>query len=466
MTSMGNTPLAGRYVLIDQIGAGGMGSVWRAWDLRNQTFVAAKVLGQHDSGMLLRFVREQSVRIRHPHVVAPSGWAAEDNLVIFTMDLVKGGSIQTLLGDHGKLPESYAAVVLDQTLQALEAVHGAGVVHRDVKPANLLLEPTGTRRPHLRLGDFGVAALIDEVRLTRFPGAIGTDGYMAPEQALGASPEPQQDLYAVGVVGIQMITGLSPRHQKGAPDGKYKEFLEALIQEDSEARPASASEALQMLREIGVPPGTPWQNDSEPPEVFNQLNDVAPPPPSYYPSYSTGQMGSTYPTPTPFPGAGQAPTPYGPASHGSGSHGSGSQGSGAPGSGGQGSVGHGSVAQGGFVQGSRATSGQGRHAGPQSGAHSGAQSGANSGAHSGSNSGAQGASSGAHSSPGSNAGPTSAGRTAFVGPPMPQPVTGYDVTRRSGAATTGGTSTALIVAIVCFLAAIGLAGSAIWLVVA
>ena len=132
MTGMGNPPLAGRYLLIDQIGAGGMGSVWRAWDLRNQTFVAAKVLGQHDSGMLLRFVREQSVRIRHPHVVAPSGWAAEDNLVVFTMDLVKGGSVQTLLGDHGKLPESYVAVVLDQTLQALEAVHNAGVVHRDV----------------------------------------------------------------------------------------------------------------------------------------------------------------------------------------------------------------------------------------------------------------------------------------------------------------------------------------------
>ncbi|WP_157551267.1 serine/threonine-protein kinase, partial [Nocardioides jensenii] len=344
MTSMGNTPLAGRYVLIDQIGAGGMGSVWRAWDLKNQVFVAAKVLGQHDSGMLLRFVREQSVRIRHPHVVAPSGWAAEDNLVIFTMDLVKGGSIQTLLGDHGKLPESYTAVVLDQTLQALEAVHGAGVVHRDVKPANLLLEPTGTRRPHLRLGDFGVAALIDEVRLTRFPGAIGTDGYMAPEQALGASPEPQQDLYALGVVGIQMLTGLSPRHQKGAPDGKYKEFLESLIQEDSERRPATASEALQTLREIGVPPGTPWQNDSEPPEVFNQLTDVAPPPPSYYPSYGAGTMGQTFPPPTPFPQPGQAPTPYGP---GSGAQGSGSHGSKAPS--GQGS-------------------GTGRHAGPGSGA--------------------------------------------------------------------------------------------------
>lgn len=216
MTGTRNTPLAGRYVLIDQIGAGGMGSVWRAWDLRSRTFVAAKVLGQHDGDMLLRFVREQSVRIQHPHVVAPRGWAAEDDLVVFTMDLVAGGSVQTLLGDHGALPESYVAVVLDQALQALQAVHGAGVVHRDIKPANLLLEPTGTRRPFVRVGDFGVAALIDEARLTRFPRAIGTDGYMAPEQLHGATPDSRQDLFATGVVAIQMLTGL-PRASRTVP---------------------------------------------------------------------------------------------------------------------------------------------------------------------------------------------------------------------------------------------------------
>ncbi|NYG59370.1 serine/threonine-protein kinase [Nocardioides daedukensis] len=301
MSIHGNSPLAGRYQLIDQIGAGGMGSVWRAWDLKNQVFVAAKVLGQHDSGMLLRFVREQSVRIQHPHVVAPGGWAAEDNLVVFTMDLVRGGSIQTLLGDHGRLPESYTAVVLDQTLQALEAIHAAGVVHRDIKPANLLLEPTGTRRPHVRVGDFGVAALIDDVRLTRFPGAIGTDGYMAPEQALGAPPEPQQDLYALGVVGIQMLTGLSPRNQVAAPTGRYGEFLAAITHEDPAQRPRTASIALQMLRQVGVPPGTPWASDPEPPEVFDQLGEV--PPPQFQPGPSSGGPASGGPASGGGPGS-------------------------------------------------------------------------------------------------------------------------------------------------------------------
>ncbi|MEZ5096089.1 MAG: serine/threonine-protein kinase [Nocardioides sp.] len=270
-------PLAGRYVLVDQIGAGGMGAVWRAWDLRQRRFVAAKILGQHDGSMLLRFVREQSVRVQHPHVVAPTGWAAEDTLVVFTMDLVRGGSVQTLLGDHGPLPQDFVAVVLDQTLQALEAVHGAGVVHRDVKPANLLLEATGTGRPHVRLGDVGVAALAGDVRLTQVPGAVGTDGYMAPEQTTGAPPDPRQDLYAVGVVAVQLLTGLPPRQQHGVPAGRLHPLLTAMTDPDPSRRPASASAALAHLRQLGVPPGAPWADDPEPPEVFDQLGEVAVP---------------------------------------------------------------------------------------------------------------------------------------------------------------------------------------------
>jgi serine/threonine-protein kinase len=253
-------PLAGRYALLDQIGAGAMGSVWRARDLRSGDLVAVKVLGAHDSSMLLRFVREQSVRIRHPHVVAPTGWAAEDHRVVFAMDLVRGGSLETLLTEHGRLPASYVALLLDQLLQALDAVHGAGVVHRDVKPANLLLEPTGAGRPHLRLGDFGVAVVVDDVRLTRAPGIVGTDGYMAPEQAVGASPDPRQDLYAAGVVAAHLLSGRAPRPSVGpvVPDGALRPLVEALIDPDPERRPPSATAALKRLRRIDVPLDGPW----------------------------------------------------------------------------------------------------------------------------------------------------------------------------------------------------------------
>jgi serine/threonine-protein kinase len=221
------------------------------------------------------------------------------------MDLVRGGSVQTLIGDHGALPASYVAVVLDQTLQALEAVHDAGVVHRDVKPANLLLEPTGTRRPHVRLGDFGVAALVDEVRLTRFPGAIGTEGYLAPEQAHAAAPEPRQDLYALGRVGVQMLTGLGPRRQDGVPDGPLRPLLEALTRPDPERRPASASAALHLLRATGVPAGAPWQQDPEPPEVFDQLPDLPPP---VHRSPWSGSARPPHPGPPSRPGGAAAPT--------------------------------------------------------------------------------------------------------------------------------------------------------------
>ncbi len=274
--TLGPSPLAGRYVLAEQIGVGGMGSVWRAWDLKRRQHVAAKVLGHHDGSLLLRFVREQSVRIQHPHVVAPTGWAAEDDLVVLTMDLVGGGSVATLLGDHGPLPESYVAVLLDQLLQALQAVHDAGIVHRDVKPANLLLEVTGTGRPHLRLCDFGVAALVDEARLTHAPAAIGTRGYAAPEQATGAAPDVRQDLYAAGVVASTLLTGVEPRNGGGVVTGRLAPLLEVLTSVDPDQRPSTAGVALAQLRRIGVPPGAPWQSDQDPPEVFDQL---APPPP-------------------------------------------------------------------------------------------------------------------------------------------------------------------------------------------
>ncbi len=261
--------VAGRYLLIEEIAAGGMGSVWRARDLRTRKYVAAKVLGRHDSALLLRFVREQSLRIRHPHVVAPIGWAAEDETVVFTMDLVSGGTVQGLLDDHGPLPEAYVAVLLDQLLQALEAVHGAGVVHRDVKPANLLLEPTGTGTPHLRLGDFGVAATPDELRLTRVPGPLGTDGYIAPEQLGGARTDPRQDLYAAGVVAVQLLTGLGPRHQKGAPMGLLQPIVAGLIEPDPALRIPSAGAALARLRELGG--SVPWNTGEGCPEVIDKM---------------------------------------------------------------------------------------------------------------------------------------------------------------------------------------------------
>lgn len=202
---------AGRYELVDPLGEGGAGVVWRAWDRKRQHYTAAKVLRQVDASSLLRFMREQSMRLDHHHVLAPTGWAGEDDKVLFTMPIVRGGSVSTLVNDFGALPPRLVALLLDQLLAALEAIHAAGIVHRDIKPANLLLDATGRSTPRMWLGDFGIAAGDDAPRLTQGPFAMGTPGYTAPEcRQQGWQPDARADLYAAGKCATEMLTALAP----------------------------------------------------------------------------------------------------------------------------------------------------------------------------------------------------------------------------------------------------------------
>ncbi|GAB2973067.1 serine/threonine-protein kinase [Nocardioides montaniterrae] len=272
----------GRYELIDPIAEGGMGSVWRVLDRRDGTVKAAKLLRQRDASSLLRFIREQGTRIHHPHVVTPLGWAGADDSVLFTMPLMRGGSVATLLGDFGPLPEQWVAEIVAQTLAGLDAVHRAGVVHRDVKPGNLLLEPTGPGRPHVRLSDFGVAVPVDEPRLTHASMTFGTPGYTPPEQEAGADPEPRHDLYAVGVTGLQLLTGTRPPHDAhDLPDTPLARVLARAADPDPDRRPATAAELAAEIRAV-VPTGV-WKPDEV--EVLDQLAvatappAAAPPPP-------------------------------------------------------------------------------------------------------------------------------------------------------------------------------------------
>ncbi|WP_299051505.1 serine/threonine-protein kinase [uncultured Nocardioides sp.] len=250
---------AGRYELLEPVAMGGMGTVWTIRDQSDGRLKVAKILQQSDAASLLRFVREQSVRIDHRHVVTPESWAGMDDRVLFTMPLVRGGSVADLIRGFGALPARWTATLLDQTLQALEAVHAAGIVHRDVKPANLLLEPTGRARPHLRLTDFGIAAPVDSPRMTRAGGAIGTPGYMPPEQEHGADPDPRQDLYSVGVVGLEMLSGIRPPADGGfgpdlpvpqAHDARVAGLVDLLrraADPDSQARPVDAARMREDL---------------------------------------------------------------------------------------------------------------------------------------------------------------------------------------------------------------------------
>ncbi|MEU8826101.1 serine/threonine-protein kinase [Streptomyces sp. NPDC048636] len=292
---------AGRYELVDPIGRGGVGAVWRAWDHRRRRYVAAKVLQQRDAHTLLRFVREQALRIDHPHVLAPASWAADDDKVLFTMDLVGGGSFAHLIGDYGPLPPRYVCTLLDQLLSGLAAVHAEGVVHRDIKPANILLEATGTRRPHVRLSDFGIALTKGEPRLTEANYVMGTPGYFAPEQMMGEDPDFPADLFAVGLVALYLLSGHKPdaealvkrfsEHGVPNPPAEVPEPLwqvvAGLLQPDPEdrfrtaigARKALAT-AVESLPEVDF--------DDETIEIFDQLGPL----PTGF-----GSCGPTHPRP-------------------------------------------------------------------------------------------------------------------------------------------------------------------------
>ncbi|MER6672134.1 protein kinase [Streptomyces sp. NPDC000983] len=278
---------AGRYELVDPIGRGGVGAVWRAWDHRRRRYVAAKVLQQSDAHSLLRFVREQALRIDHPHVLAPASWAADDDKVLFTMDLVTGGSLVHLVGDYGPLPTSFVCTLLDQLLSGLAAVHAEDVVHRDVKPANVLLEATGTGRPRLRLSDFGIAMRLGEPRLTETNLVVGTPGYLAPEQLLGAEPDFPSDLFAVGLVALYLLEGAKPDAKAlieyfaahgtpGAPKGIPEplwQVVATLLQPVPQARfrtATGARKALAAAVELLPDPGA----DDEAIEIFDQLGPL------------------------------------------------------------------------------------------------------------------------------------------------------------------------------------------------
>lgn len=264
----------GRYELVDQIGHGGSGSVWRVWDHRESAHRAAKLLTQSDSVSLLRFIRETGHRVNHPHVLPPTGWIGEDDRVLLLMDLVTGGSLDTVLADYGPLPDWFAMVVTDQLLDALETIHRNHLIHRDIKPGNMLFEVTGTAMPVVRLSDFGIAARTSDARLTHTAEVVGTHGYMSPLARMGVEPEPAQDLYATAMVLGQMLTGVRPTETDqpidltAVPSG-LADFVATLAAESGHGF-ASAAEARAALRTLKASSNP----STEPIEIFDQVGPL------------------------------------------------------------------------------------------------------------------------------------------------------------------------------------------------
>jgi hypothetical protein len=267
--------LNGRYELGEIVGSGGMGSVHRATDTRLGRTVAVKMLREEpgtDETARLRMRREARLAagIHHPGVaqvydVGDDRTTGQDQTFL-VMQLVEGHTLAQLLREKGPMPTEQVMSIVVQVADGLQAAHDAGVVHRDLKPANIMLTPAG----RTVLVDFGIARAASSEPLTSTGALLGTVEYMSPEQVRGRAATPQSDLYALGVVAIQCLTGESPfrrdssiatamaqLHEEVPPLGPevprdVTELLTSMTAKDPSDRPGSAAVVARRAAEVGA----------------------------------------------------------------------------------------------------------------------------------------------------------------------------------------------------------------------
>ncbi|GAB2693149.1 serine/threonine-protein kinase [Kitasatospora kifunensis] len=339
--------LAGRYELGDRLGRGGMGTVWRARDLMLDREVAVKELTvdhlpEEDLAILQSRMKQEAraaARIKHAGVITIHDVLEQDGRPWIVMELIDGRSLADVVAQDGPLSPREAAEVGAQVLAALHRGHQLGVLHRDVKPANVLLEH-GTGRAVLL--DFGIAKFEGSSELTRPGDLVGSPDYLAPERAQGERPGPASDLWGLGATLYTAVEGQSPFRRydplstlaavvsEPLPEprnaGALGPVLAALMTKQAAGRP-SADEALQMLREvtaghtIGIttrPPlqrvptqvvpvvdRLPVQNEPEQPAWAAAMQPPVGPPPAIQPPAMQPPVGPTAATMT----RAQAPTP-------------------------------------------------------------------------------------------------------------------------------------------------------------
>ena len=271
----------GDLELIELIGVGAAAEVYRGLDLKRGREVAIKVLSERaEPDMVMRFLREgrAMAQLRHPHIVEVREMGEARGLRYIVMELVKGESLKERLL-KGRLAWREAATIATQVTQALEYAHAHSIVHRDVKPGNIILDEKGAAK----LMDFGLARLSDASSMTRTGTVMGTVFYMSPEQAVGRHVDARSDLYSLGAVLFEMVAGQPPftgpsavsiiyKHLNQEPprlrqlDSSSPPLLEAivdrLLQKDPERRLQSASEVIAALEEAQRLDDTgPWPED-------------------------------------------------------------------------------------------------------------------------------------------------------------------------------------------------------------
>ena len=272
--------IGGRYSLRDPLGSGGMAEVFLAYEEDLERDVALKILKEQyadDKGFVERFRREaqSAASLNHPNIVRIYDWGGTENgeASYIAMEYAPGGTLEHRILEDGALPPQKAVEVASQIAEALGFAHECGVIHRDIKPQNILLSALGDAK----VTDFGLARAAYSTSLSQTSLVLGTASYMSPEQAMGGPADPRSDLYSLGVVLYEMLTGelpyegdssvtiavkhvIEPPRAPGEVNSEVPEGISAITQKllakDPGDRYTSATQLIEDLRRVsdGLPP--------------------------------------------------------------------------------------------------------------------------------------------------------------------------------------------------------------------
>jgi serine/threonine-protein kinase len=330
--------IAGRYRLDERLGAGGMSTVYKAHDNVLERLVAVKLLAEHlaeDDGFVARFRREAlaAAKLLHPNVVQvyDSGRDSEAHRHFMVMEYVQGPTVAQMMREQDRVPVDQAVDIAVQACEGLEYAHRHGVIHRDVKPGNLIVNPDRV----VKLVDFGIAKAAEDSRITQIGSVVGTAAYLSPERAQGDEATPSADVYSLGVVLYQLLSGRLPfesgsltelalRQQEGEPDPldmlnpevppELSRAVSRSLAPRSELRYASAAEFGEAIRQgargrdsavtmmletaaTNVAPGT----DEAATNVLQPPPAAAPAPPPARTSRRAARRAAPVPRPEPKP---------------------------------------------------------------------------------------------------------------------------------------------------------------------
>jgi serine/threonine protein kinase len=265
------TLIAGRYRIEGRLGVGGMSTVHLAFDQRLERHVALKLLAEHladDPAFVSRFRREalSAARLVHPNIVQVFDFGLDErqHQHFIVMEHVAGHSCAELLRDQGHLEVDQAVEIIGQACRGLDYAHRHGVVHRDVKPGNLLVSDSDV----VKLADFGIARATDQSSITQVGSVLGTAAYLSPEQARGEDAGPRADIYSLGVVAYQLMSGRLPYEANSLSELALKQQRElpAPLEELNDRVPPELARAVDGALSI--------DQEERPPDALSFAEDL------------------------------------------------------------------------------------------------------------------------------------------------------------------------------------------------